>query len=93
MSKLISIWYYAVIFLIVVFITVTIWILQTKVFTQKRYFRNRIQKMRCTQCGIKTSYESQYCPNCANELLVKCVNCQELTIKDYEFCQKCGKKK
>lgn len=90
-SKLISLWYYIVIALMMLSISILIWFLQNKVFTQKRYLRNRIQKSKCTQCGLKINYEHQYCPNCGNNLLIICNFCNELTIDGYEHCQNCGK--
>lgn len=90
-TKLVSVWYYAVILLVGVFITFLIWFLHTKVFTQKRFFRNRIQSGKCTQCGVRTDYRFRFCPNCGNELLRECPHCGKLTIRDYEFCQQCGK--
>ena len=90
-SKLISLWYYIMIALMIVVISLLIWFLQNKVFTQKRYLRNRIQKSKCTQCGLKISYECQFCPNCGNTLLRTCELCNELTIDGYEYCQHCGK--
>jgi cell fate (sporulation/competence/biofilm development) regulator YmcA (YheA/YmcA/DUF963 family)/predicted RNA-binding Zn-ribbon protein involved in translation (DUF1610 family) len=90
-SKLISLWYYMVIAIIVIAITILIWVLQNKIFTQKRYLRNRIQKAKCTQCGIKTNYRYEFCPNCGNNLLKNCNHCNKLTIEGYEYCQNCGK--
>ncbi len=90
-SKLISLWYYGVIFVIVAAISILIWFLQTKVFTQKRYLRNRIQKSTCTQCGLKASYDNPYCPHCGNKLLRVCRSCSQLTIKEYDYCQHCGR--
>ena len=90
-SKLISLWYYFVIALVTIVISVLIWFLQYKVFTQKRYLRNRIQKSKCTQCGVKIKYEHKFCPNCGNDLLRTCSFCNELTIDGYEYCQNCGK--
>ncbi|MCP4763314.1 MAG: zinc ribbon domain-containing protein [archaeon] len=90
-SKLISIWYYIVIALMIATISLVIWFLQNKVFTQKRYLCNRIQKSKCTQCGLKINYEYQYCPNCGNNLLRVCDLCKELTIDGYDHCQNCGK--
>lgn len=90
-SRLISLWYYMVILIIVIAITILIWFLQNKIFTQKKYLRNRIQKSKCTQCGIKINYKYEFCPNCGNNLLKNCHHCKELTIEGYEYCQNCGK--
>ena len=90
-SNLISIWYYVLIVLMAAAISVFIWFLQNKVFTRQRYLRNRIQKSRCTRCGVKVSYEKPFCPNCGHPLLTACRFCSEPTIEGYSHCQNCGK--
>jgi len=91
-SKLVTVWYYILIFLSIVIIFLIIWFLQNKIFTQKRFLTRRILANKCTRCGVKVDYEKRFCPNCSNELKSICPNCNQLRIKDYDFCQFCGKK-
>jgi len=89
-SKMVAIWYYLLIFGAIVLSGGLFWFLQNKVFTQKRFLTNRIINSRCTQCSIKVDYEKNFCPNCKNELRIKCPSCSESRIKDMDFCHNCG---
>ena len=90
--NLISFWYYGVILVSIVLTSYVLWLLHTKVFTQKRYILQRIHNNLCSACSRRVDYSKGYCPYCGNNHLNVCDKCKEKTIKGLDFCQNCGSK-
>ena len=45
----------------------------------------------CNKCFNKVDYLSMnFCPNCKNELKIKCKSCEKETIKSLNYCTNCG---
>ncbi len=90
--NLITLWYYAVLFLSVFFIIFIIWFLQTKIFTKEKYSIKQYEKSKCIICNTRVNYSSNNCPACGALLKVKCKNCGKETINNLPFCINCGSK-
>ena len=88
--NLISFWYYGVIAISVIVTTWTIWFLQAKVFTQKRYKIKQILRGICVVCAMKIDYRRPFCPHCGHKHLSTCHHCDKDTLKDLPYCQHCG---
>jgi|GEM_PF-5066186 len=89
--KLITLWYYAVLFLSIVFVIFVIWILQTKIFTQEKHDVKRYGKGRCMSCDARVDYLADFCPVCGKPLSTECPACGGRTVRGLPFCVKCGK--
>lgn len=88
--NLITFWYYAVLFLSVVFIVFLIWIFQTKIFTAEKYRIKQYEKHKCMTCNTKIDYREKYCPACGTNLYILCPTCKKETINFLPFCGNCG---
>lgn len=48
----------------------------------------------CNSCNNKVNYETMnFCPNCKNELRVKCNSCGNMTISFLKYCCSCGEER
>jgi len=48
---------------------------------------------KCDKCGVKVDYMAMnYCPNCSNELRIKCPKCGVSTIAKLDYCFNCKEK-
>jgi predicted amidophosphoribosyltransferase len=62
-------------------------------WTQEAIERERYasgKEMKCPQCGIWNSKESNYCSECSLPLKTKCLKCGEYNSRGGKFCSKCG---
>lgn len=88
--RLVTLWYYAVLFLSIALIIVILWILQTKIFTQEKHDVKRFGKSLCMRCDAKIDYGADFCPACGNPLSTECPSCKGRTVRGLPFCVKCG---
>lgn len=89
--RLVTLWYYAVLFLSIALIIFILWILQTKIFTREKHDVKRFGKSLCMRCDAKIDYAENFCPACGNPLSTECPACKGRTIRGLPFCVKCGK--
>ena len=90
--NLITIWYYAVLIISILFIVFVIWIFQTRIFPKEKNSIKLYEKHRCMSCNTKIDYRNKFCPICGTNLHIQCAECKGDTINFLPFCQNCGAK-
>jgi hypothetical protein len=90
---LVALWYYLSIILAVAGGLFLIFIIQKKIFTQKRLHQKRLTKGMCPFCGKKLpDSRATACPFCGEALFRECGKCQKPTYLVAPFCIHCGEK-
>ena len=90
--NLITIWYYCILIISILFIVFIIWLFQTKIFTKEKNRIRLYEKHKCISCNTIIDYKDKFCPICGINLYVQCPECKGETINFLPFCQKCGTK-
>ena len=91
------VYYLVIALLVVVFGYIIVKIQKRYRENSKKLENNSISKIEsfnkdiCNKCFNKVDYiRMSFCPNCQNELKIKCNSCQKETIKGLNYCINCG---
>ena len=91
------VYYFAVIVFVLIFTYLIIKIQKRFKENSDRFKNNKITKIEsynkniCNNCGNRVDFTiMNYCPCCKNELKIECTKCKELSIKNLDYCYKCG---
>lgn len=91
------VYYLVITLLIIVFGYIIVKIQKRYRDDSKKFENNSISKIEsfnksvCNKCFNKVDYITMnFCPNCQNELKVKCKNCENETIQGLDFCTHCS---
>lgn len=90
--KLIAVWYYLVIALVIAMSSFLIYVVQKHIFSRERVMERRIQNRNCVECGKKLPDRDKYCTMCGAGQFEVCPNCNGETYVGGKYCQECGKK-
>lgn len=90
--------YYFVVIVFVITFTILIIKIQKRFKENSEKLKNNkitivdsYNKSCCNNCGNKVDFNTMnYCPCCKNQLKIECNNCHEMTIKELDYCFKCG---
>ncbi len=87
---LVTLWNYALILLGILGALGLIYLVQTKLFSQKRLHLKRIFKKQCCHCGTRLEDDMNICYKCGEKHLIDCTECQHKTFVSGSFCLHCG---
>lgn len=90
--RLIAIWYYLVIALVIAISSLLIYVVQKHIFSRERVMERRIQNRNCVECGKKLPDRDRYCTLCGAAQFRICPECNGKTYISSKYCRECGKK-
>lgn len=88
-----AIWHYILILLAIFLAIFLIYIIQKKLFNNKRLQQKRLSNSCCIECGKKLPTNVKICPFCGMKQVDDCPECKEETYICGDFCINCGAKK
>ncbi len=86
----IALWHYAVILMAIAAGLFSIFIIQKKVFNQKKIQQKRLMKGACYHCGKHLPADSNMCPFCGKGQFINCHQCLKPTHVSGDYCKNCG---
>ncbi len=87
---LIALWHYFVILASVAVALFIIYVIQQKLFNQRRIWQRRLSRGECYACAIKLPAAAEYCPFCGESQLKACQHCHATTPVNAAYCTHCG---
>jgi hypothetical protein len=88
--KLVALWHYLMIVLIILTALALIYLFQKKLFSQEKLIEKRISKGECQDCGKHLPANTAACPFCGFEQFKPCAHCNKPTYVFSKFCKECG---
>lgn len=67
--------------------------IQKRIYSKENILKRIIKDKKCPNCGSDVDITKPFCCICGNEILEKCENCGDLTIKWMKYCYNCWKEK
>jgi len=90
--KLVALWHYLVIAVIILASLALIYLFQKKLFSREKLMVKRISKGACQNCGTHLPANTSTCPFCGFDQYKKCSHCGKHTYVFGKFCKECGHK-
>ncbi len=88
--KLVALWHYLMMALIILTALALIYFFQKKLFSQEKLLEKRISKGQCQDCGKHLPANTAACPFCGFEQFKSCTHCNKPTYVFSTFCKECG---
>jgi hypothetical protein len=88
--KLVALWHYLMMALIILTALALIYFFQKKLFSQEKLLEKRISKGQCQDCGKHLPANTAACPFCGFEQFKSCAHCNKPTYVFSKFCKECG---
>ena len=88
--KLVALWHYLMMALIILTALALIYFFQKKLFSQEKLTEKRISKGQCQDCGRRLPENIAACPFCGFEQFKSCAHCNKPTYVFSTFCKECG---
>ena len=88
--KLVALWHYLMMALIILTALALIYLFQKKLFSQEKLLEKRISKGQCQDCGKHLPENTAACPFCGFEQFKSCTHCNKPTYVFSTFCKECG---
>lgn len=88
--KLVALWHYLVMAVIILASLALIYLFQKKLFSRERLMVKRISKGACQNCGTRLPENTSACPFCGFEQYKQCSSCGKPTYVFGKFCKECG---
>lgn len=88
--RIIAVWHYLVIIAAIGGALVAIYIIQKKIFNQRRLELKRLAKGQCRRCGRKIPASASACPFCGTDQMTRCPACGKGTYAAGNYCASCG---
>ncbi len=88
--KLVALWHYLVMAVIILASLALIYLFQKKLFSREKLMVKRISKRACQDCGTRLPENATACPFCGFVQFKECKNCGKPTYVYGRFCKECG---
>lgn len=91
--KLVALWHYLVMAVIILASLALIYLFQKKLFSREKLMVKRISKGACQDCGTRLPENATacpFCPFCGFVQYKECKNCGKPTYVYGKFCKECG---
>jgi len=88
--KLVALWYYLMMAVIILASLALIYLFQKKLFSREKLMVKRISKGACQNCGKHLPENTSACPFCGFEQYKQCSKCGKPTYVYGKFCKECG---
>lgn len=89
--RIIAIWHYIIILLAILLALLAIYLIQKKLFSEKKIWEKRLMKGGCYSCGKKLPAKVDTCPYCGTGQKTKCSRCNAATYIAGPYCVSCGR--
>jgi len=82
--------YYGVVGLVVAIFGGIVFLIQRRIFNEKRVALRRLRKNECPRCTFIIRSDDQYCPGCGETLKKTCGSCGKHRSVHTRYCNHCG---